>query len=160
MSDAINSVQTRYARVVATMPTVKERIARSGGIRRSTANPHSALSQAEGQNRGGLRRLAEGHSRRAGPGIVLGEQVAAAVQADRAGDGTDEPDTYRPSASPGVYVTTAPPLLSAIRARKALGHPKGRPFPAWPAPQLSSAEWVRDCDEVKTLGGRSACARV
>ena len=161
MSDAINSVQTRYARVVATMPTVP------------SASPEAAASAAARQILiqlyprqkdkidaayvAALKDIPDGPAKT--QGIVLGEQVAAAVQADRAGDGTNEPDTYRPFASPGVYVTTAPALFPQYARAKPWVIPKADHFRPGPPPQLSSAEWVRDYNEVKTLGGTKSTAR-
>jgi hypothetical protein len=48
-------------------------------------------------------------------GVALGERIAAAVQADRASDGTNVPDTYRPLTTPGVWVPTTPPLFAMPR---------------------------------------------
>jgi hypothetical protein len=161
MSDAINSVQARYARVVATVPVVPD------------ASPEAAASAAarqilnqlypkqkekiEAAYEASLKGLAQG------PvliqGIALGEQVAAAVVADRAKDGTDAPDTLRPSASPGVYVTTAPPLFEQYARAKPWVIAKADQFRPGPPPQLSSAAYVRDYNEVKALGGTRSTAR-
>ena len=161
MSDAINSVQTRYARVVATMPTVPG------------ASPEAAASTAARQVLvqlyprqkdkidaayvAALKNIPDGPAKN--QGIALGEQVAAAVQADRAGDGTNEPDTYRPFTTAGVYVTTAPAIFPQYARAKPWVIPKADHFRPGPPPQLSSAEWVRDYNEVKTLGERKSTAR-
>ena len=85
MSDAVNSVQDRYARYVATGPRHAQRVGRGRRGRGGAANPDPALSQSESYNRGGIRGLAQGDSQRCWrrAGIALGEQAAAAVQADR-----------------------------------------------------------------------------
>ena len=79
--------------------------------------------------------------------------------ADRATDGTDAPDTYRPPASPGVYVTTAPPLFEQYARAKPWVIAKADQFRPGPPPQLSSAAYVRDYNEVKALGGARSTAR-
>ncbi len=161
MSDAINSVQPRYARVVATVPLAPG------------ASPEAAASTAarqilnqlypkqkekiEAAYAASLKGIAEGPA--LNQGIALGEQVAAAVVADRANDGTDAPDTYRPSASPGVYVTTAPPLFEQYARAKPWVIAKADQFRPGPPPQLSSAAYVRDYNEVKALGGTRSTAR-
>ena len=89
-------------------------------------------------------------------GIALGEEVAAAVQADRADDGTNAPDTYRPFTSAGVYVTTAPALFPQYASAKPWVIPKADHFRPGPPPQLSSTDWVRDYNEVKALAAPRA----
>jgi len=56
-----------------------------------------------------LSRIPDGTAK--GDGVTLGEQVAALIQADRAGDATNAPDTYRPITAPGVWIPTQPPLF-------------------------------------------------
>src|SRR5207245_844805 len=51
-------------------------------------------------------------------GVALGEQVAAAVLADRSADGTDVADTYRPFTRPGVWVPTTPPSFEEYARAK------------------------------------------
>ena len=111
------------------------RVGRGGRGRGGAANPGPALSQPEGDGRGGIRGIDQGHP--GGPakskGVALGEQVAAAVLADRAADGTNVPDTYRPVTSPGVWVPTTPPIVRAICAGETMGAQERRPVPARPA---------------------------
>jgi PAP2 superfamily len=160
MSDAINSVQARYARVVATVPAVPN------------ASPEAAASAAARQilNQlypkrkekidavyvASLKGIPDGPAR---TGIALGEQVAAAVQADRADDGTNAPDTYRPFTSPGVYVPTTPPVFAQYARAKPWVVAKADQFRPGPPPDLSSAAWASDYNEVKALGGTTSTAR-
>ena len=67
MSDAINSVQARYARVIATVPLVPGASSEAAASAAARQILKSALPETERENRGGLRGIAEGHRRRAGP---------------------------------------------------------------------------------------------
>ena len=161
MSDAINSVQARYARVVATVPLVpgaSSEAAASAAARQILNQLYPKQKEKiEAAHAASMKGIAEGPAR--SQGIALGEQVAAAVVADRANDGTDAPDTYRPSASPGVYVTTAPPLFEQYARAKPWVIAKADQFRPGPPPQLSSATYARDYNEVKELGGTRSTAR-
>ena len=66
-------------------------------------------------------------------GVALGEQAAAAVQADRASGGTNAPDTYRPMTTAGVWVPTTSPIFAQYGAREAVGIYGSRPIPAGPS---------------------------
>lgn len=161
MADAINTVQNRYTRVVATMPLNPDATAEAA----ANAAARTILLQLypkqkdkiEAAYAAGLKGLAEGSALRAG--IALGEQVAAAVQADRANDGTSAPDTYRPHAAPGAYVTTAPAAFPQYATAKPWLLARADVFRPAPPPPLSSATWARDYNEVKELGGAKSSAR-
>ena len=86
-------------------------------------------------------------------GIALGEQVAAAVQADRQTDGTNIPDTYRPVTSPGVWVPTTLPLFAQYAQVKPWVLKSADQFRPGPPPSLSSALYARDYNETKQVGG-------
>jgi hypothetical protein len=83
-------------------------------------------------------------------------EVAEAVHADRANDGTNSPDTYRPHTTPGAYVPTTPPLWEQYARAKPWVLKSADQFRPGPPPALSSAEWARD---VKSLGGSKSTAR-
>lgn len=161
MSDAINSVQPRYARVIAMVPAVPGASPEAAAF----AAARHILNQLypkqkekiEAAYAASLKGIAEGPG--LSEGLALGEQVAAAVAADRANDGTDAPDTYRPSATPGVYVTTAPPLFEQYARAKPWLIAKADQFRPGPPPQLPSAEYAKEYNEVKALGGTESTAR-
>ena len=92
-------------------------------------------------------------------GIALGEQVAALIQADRATDATNVPDTYRPITSPGVWVPTQPPLFPQYAHAKPWGMKSADQFRPGPPPQLTSAIYARDYNEIKELGGSKSTKR-
>jgi hypothetical protein len=161
MSDAINSVQAGYARVVTTIPLVpgaSPEAAASAAARQILNQLYPKQKEKiEAAYEASLKGLAQGPA--LSQGIALGEQVAAAVVADRANDGTDAPDIYRPPASPGVYVTTAPPLFEQYARAKPWVIAKADQFRPGPPPQLSSEAYTRDYNEVKALGGTKSTAR-
>jgi hypothetical protein len=92
-------------------------------------------------------------------GAALGEQVAAAIQAERAADGATAPDTYRPITSPGVWIPTTPPLTEQFARAKPWVLRSADQFRPGPPPQLSSALYARDYNETKSLGGAKSTAR-
>src|SRR6266702_948397 len=112
MSDAINTVQNRYTRVVATLPAgpgaSAEAAAATAARQILTQIYPEQKAKIEEAYAASLKAIPDGPPRT--EGIKLGMAVAEAVQTDRANDGTNVPDTYRPHTTPGVYVTTTPPV--------------------------------------------------
>jgi hypothetical protein len=161
MSDAINSVQDRYAPYIA-----KERPAPAASAEAAAAAAARHILIPLFPNQKAMVDAAYAASLRAIPdspaksdGVALGERVAAAVQADRAADGTDVPDTYRPITAPGVWVPTTPPLFAQYARAKPWGLKSPDQFRPNPPPPLSSAVYARDYNEVKNLGSIKSTAR-
>jgi hypothetical protein len=91
--------------------------------------------------------------------LALGQRVAAAILALRASDGWDTPNTWRPMTSPGVYVPTALPTGSSWGKVTPWMLEKSDQFHPAPPNALGSAAWVRDLNEVKSLGGKDSITR-
>jgi hypothetical protein len=91
-------------------------------------------------------------------GIEAGEQAAAAVLARRAGD-TPSADEYRPHAAPGAYVPTAMPAVPTWSSRKPWLMPTASAFRPSAPPALTSDAWVRDYNEIQSMGGRASTKR-
>ena len=161
MSDAINTVQNRYARVIATLPAAPgasaEAAAATAARQILTEIYPKQKVKIEEAYAASLKAIPDGPAKN--EGIKLGMEVAAAVQADRANDGTNAPDTYRPHTTPGAYVPTAPPLWEQYARAKPWVFKSADQFRPGPPPALSSAEWARDYNEVKNLGGTKSAAR-
>ena len=161
MSDAINTVQNRYTRVVATLPAAPgaspEAAAATAARQILTQVYPEQKAKIEEAYAASLKPIAEGPAKT--EGIKLGMEVAAAVQADRANDGTTTPETYRPHAAPGAYVPTTPPLQEQYARAKPWVLKSADQFRPGPPPALSSAEWARDYNDVKNLGGTNSTAR-
>ena len=161
MSDALNSVRPRYARYVTSIPSkpgASAEAAVAAAARhiliQQYPNQKAIIEKAYATSIGGI---AEGSGK--SEGIALGEQVAAAVLADRAADGTSAPDTYRPVASPGVWVPTTLPLFAQYAQAKPWVLKSADQFRPGPPPQLSSALYARDYNETKSVGGAKSTAR-
>jgi hypothetical protein len=161
MSDAINAVQDRYARYLPDLPTVPSASAEAAAAAAARQilvqlypNQKAIVEEAYGAS---LKAIADGPAKI--EGIALGERVAAAVQADRASDGTNVPDTYRPVTTPGVWVPTAPPLFAEYARVKPWALKSADQFRPGPPPELGSALYARDYNETKNLGGQKSSAR-
>jgi hypothetical protein len=161
MSDAINSVQGRYQRVVATVPAVaaaSPEAAAAAAARQILVQLYpSQKAKIEEAYAASLKAVPEGAARN--EGVALGERVAAEVQADRAADGTRVPDTYRPITTAGVWVPTASPLFAEYARAKPWVFERADQFRPEPPPRLSGALYARDYNETKTLGGAKSTAR-
>jgi len=161
MSDAINAVQGRYARCVANVPAVpgaSAEAAASAAARQILVQLYpNQKAQVEEAYAASLKTIPDGPAK--SEGVALGEQVAAAVQADRADDGTTVPDTYRPLTSPGVWIPTTPPLFAEYARAKPWVLKSADQFRPGPPPLLSSALYARDYNETKNLGGSKSTVR-
>jgi len=154
-------VQNRYTRVVATLPAAPgasaEAAAATAARQILTQVYPEQKAMIEEAYAASLKAIPDGPART--EGIKLGMAVAEAVQADRSNDGTNAPDTYRPHTTPGVYVTTTPPVWPQYARAKPWVLKSADQFRPGPPPALSSAEWARDYNEVKSLGGAKSTAR-
>jgi hypothetical protein len=161
MSDAVNSVQGRYTRYVAKGELARDasaEVAASSAARQvllqAYPNQKAAIDEAHAKSIAGI---PDGPAKTAG--LALGEQIAALVLADRAADGTSAPDTYRPMATPGVWIPTALPILAQYAQAKPWVLRSADQFRPGPPPQLTSAIYARDYNETKNLGGAKSTAR-
>jgi hypothetical protein len=161
MSDAINSVQGRYQRVVATVPAVaaaSPEAAAAAAARQVLVQLYpSQKAKIEEAYAASLTAVPEGTARN--EGVALGERVAAEVQADRAADGTRVPNTYRPITTAGVWVPTTSPSFAEYARAKPWVFERADQFRPEPPPRLSSALYARDYNETKSMGGAKSTAR-
>lgn len=100
-------------------------------------------------------------------GIAAGEEEAAAVLAERSGDGLDTASVEKPftppPAAPGVWQPTPPTFGPAVR----FGQKDGRSFllasnsqfRPGPPPALGSPEYLEDLAEVRAFGRDTGSAR-
>lgn len=161
MSDAINSVQPRYARYltsVPSVPTANASVAAASAARQillqlyPTQKPIIEKAYATS-----LEGIADSAAKI--DGIALGERVALAVQADRAADGTSVPDTYRPITAAGTWVPTVMPVFAQYARAKPWGMKSAEQFRPAPPPKLSSALYARDYNETKIMGALKSTVR-
>src|SRR5262245_59182273 len=161
MSDAINTVQGRYATYTAKLPAAPNSSAEAAAV---SAARHILIQLLPAQRAkideayaDSLARLPDGAAKN--DGITLGERVAALVQADRSTDATNVPDTYRPITTPGVWIPTQPPSFAEYAQAKPWGMNSADQFRPGPPPPLSSALYARDYNETKDLGGAKSVKR-
>jgi hypothetical protein len=161
MADAVNSAKGRYALYIASVPATPDASAEAAA---STAarqilvalypNQKAMIEEAYAAS---LKAVPDGAAK--SKGVVLGEQVAAAVQNDRASDGTNVPDEYRPLTTPGVWVPTTFPLFAQYARAKPWVLKSADQFRPGPPPQLTSEIYARDYNETKNLGGIRSTVR-
>ena len=161
MSDAINTVENRYTRVVATLPAApgaSAEAAAAAAARQILTQIYPAQkAKIEETYAASLKAVPDGPAKT--EGIKLGIAVAEAVQADRVNDGTTVPESYRPHAAPGAYVPTTIPLWEQYARAKPWVLKSADQFRPGPPPALSSAAWADAYNEVKSLGGTKSTAR-
>lgn len=104
-----------------------------------------------------LAKLADGPAKAAG--IAAGEKAAAAVLARRLDDGAATPERYRPLTAAGTYVPTAAVAAPQWVQRKPWNMTSPAQFRPAPPPALTSAQWARDFEEVRTLGSKASNKR-
>jgi hypothetical protein len=162
MSDAVNSVQNKYALYET-----------AGAMRNPDASAEAAAAAAarfilvqqvpaqkaiiEQAFEATIKGVPDSAARTAG--IALGEKCAAAVLADRASDRTDVPDTYRPVTTPGVWIPTTPPIFAEYAQAKPWVIEKADAMRPGPPPDLKSELYARDYNETKDFGGARSTKR-
>jgi hypothetical protein len=92
-------------------------------------------------------------------GVKIGEEVAAKMRALRADDGSNTPNAYRPITQPGVYVPTAMTIGWECITMTPFAIASPSQFRPGPPPDLKSAEWAKDYNEIKELGDKNSSKR-
>jgi hypothetical protein len=77
----------------------------------------------------------------------------------RAKDGADEPESYRPRTTAGVYVPTAIPVFSHFPTVTPFLMTSGTQFRPAAPPALDSLVWTTDVNEIRLLGARNSTVR-
>ena len=90
---------------------------------------------------------------------AYGESVGKGVVASRQAIAKAVVNTYRPRTSAGIYVSTALPIGFDMANTTPWALTSPSQFRPAPPPKLDSDTWVRDYNEVKTLGARNSTAR-
>jgi hypothetical protein len=96
-------------------------------------------------------------------GVAVGEQVAALLIAERAGDGYRVPATYTPPNPPipGVWLPTAPtpPVGTYVGLMDPFSLDSADQFRPGGPPPLRSRRWARDYNEVRDIGSATSATR-
>jgi hypothetical protein len=106
---------------------------------------------------GSLSGIADGDAK--SKGIELGKKAAAEIIALRAGDGSNAPESYRPSTTPGVYVPTTMPAESTSPKLKPWAMSTAAQFRPGAPPALNSEIWTRDVNEIREIGSSTSTRR-
>jgi hypothetical protein len=161
MADAINTVQNRYTRYAykgKVLSGASPEAAAASAARSALLALYPAQQKMiEDAYALSMSAIADTPAKQAG--IALGAEAAAAVVAERADDNTSVPDTYRPLTTAGVWIPTAPPATAQYARAKPWGFDRADRFRPGPPPALTSAEYARDYNETKSLGGTRSTQR-
>jgi hypothetical protein len=161
MADAVNTVQNRYTRYAYKGKVLSgaspEAAAISAARSALLALYPAQQKMIEDAYAVSMRAIADTPAKQAG--VALGAEAAAAVVAERADDNTSIPDTHRPLTTPGVWIPTTPPLTAQYARAKPWGFDAADRFRPGPPPALTSAEYARDYNETKSLGGARSTQR-
>ena len=161
MSDAVNSVQNKYAIYV---PGGTSTPAASAEAAAAAAARTVLLKQLPAQKalieqafEASTKDIPDGAAKK--DGLAIGEKCGTAIIADRASDGTNVPDTYRPVTTPGTWIPTTPPIFAEYaRATPWVMKSADQVRPPAP-PDLKSERYARDYNETKEIGGAKSARR-
>ncbi len=161
MFDAVNSIDRRYTpyrvQVSAAAGTSREAAAAAAAHFALVRLYPDQAKDVDSSYQTSLAAVPDGEPK--SKGIQLGEQVAAEILALRAKDGADAPNTYRPYTAAGIYVPTVLPVASTWGQVTPFALKESSQFRP-PAPvSLQSAQWAKDCDEVKKMGAKTGSGR-
>jgi len=160
-ADAVNTIQnrhTRYAYQGKLQPDASSEAAAASAARNALLALFPVQRpRIEEVYAGNLRALPDGPMKMVGE--TVGAEAAAAVIANRADDKTTVPDIYRPVTTAGVWIPTTPPITAQYAQAKPWGFDRSDKFRPGPPPPLTSAEYGRDYNETKTLGGTRSAQR-
>jgi hypothetical protein len=92
-------------------------------------------------------------------GVELGKKAAAEIIALRANDGSNTPESYRPTTSPGVYVPTIVPAESTAGKITPWVMRTGSQFRPAAPPSLTSDVWTKDLNEIREYGSLNSTKR-
>jgi hypothetical protein len=158
--DAVNSVDPRFTpyRFAVEAPAGASKEAAAA------AAAHAVLSAMVPPQRqafdvelaASLEKIPDGQAKT--DGIAVGRAVAEKMLAWRAADGFSAKASDSPGTAPGVWQRTPPAMAPGVLPQLGAVTPfvlkSADQFPAKARPALSSAEFARDFNEIKSLGGR------
>jgi hypothetical protein len=161
MFDAVNSIERRYRPYMVQLQAPKETSKEAAAAAAAGTVLASLLPVAAEQLKTDLGAYLATMPNNAAKmdGVKLGEAVAAKILAERARDGSDAPDSYRPMTQPGVYIPTAPTASPMWPNVTPFAMPSPSQFRPEPPIPLNGAQWAADYDEIRTLGGRTSAKR-
>jgi hypothetical protein len=161
MFEAVNAIDKRYApynvSLVADQGTSREAAAASAAHDVLVALYPDQKADLDATLARSLSAIADGDAR--SKGVELGKKAAADIVALRANDGSNTPESYRPTTSPGVYVPTIVPAESAAAKITPWVMQTASQFRPAPPPALTSDVWTRDLNEIREYGSLNSAKR-
>jgi hypothetical protein len=161
MFEAVNAIDKRYTpykfALVADRGTSPEAAAASAAHEVLLALYPDQKPDLDATLAGSLSGIADGDAK--SKGIELGKKAAAEIIALRAGDGSNTPESYRPSTTPGVYVPTTMPAESTSPKLKPWAMSTAAQFRPGPPPALNSETWTRDVNKIREIGSSTSTGR-
>jgi hypothetical protein len=161
MFDAVNSVERRYQPYRVQLATPKETSKDAAAAAAAAGTLAALLPAAAEEMKAALNAYLAGlpAGTAQNDGVTVGEEVAAKIAAERARDGADAPDAYRPKAKAGVYVPT--PITASSMWPGVTPFAMSSPSQFRPAPPLplKGAQWATDYNEIKALGSKTSTTR-
>ena len=165
--EAVNAVTGRYRPYLGTIPAPSGASPEAAAI----AAAHAVLveyvqdraADLDAARAASLAAIPDGQAKE--DGIAVGESAAAAMIAEREGDGSETPQFHRPSSSkPGVWQLTpsCPPqggVFLHVRDVKPFGIRRSDQFRTGPPPALKSFHYARDYIEVSRRGDADSTHR-
>jgi vanadium-dependent haloperoxidase-like protein len=159
--EALNAIDRRYQpyrlALVADRKTSREATAAAAGNAILVALYPEQKATLDAMLAQQLAAVPEGPARERG--LILGRKAAADILELRQDDGSDAPDTWRPSTQPGRYVPTAPVASAGVGAWTPWVMTRGAQFRPPPPPAFTSPTWTRDVNEIREMGGLDSRSR-
>ena len=159
--EAVNAIDKRYTPYKLNLPadrgTSREAAAASAAHDVLVALYPDQKPDLDATLATSLAAIADGEAK--AKGIDLGRKAAAEIIALRANDGNGAPESYRPQASPGVYVPTIVPIESTAAKLTPFVMRTASQFRPAPPPALTSEVWTRDLNEIREIGSSNSAKR-
>ena len=161
MFEAVNAIDKRYApyrlNLVADRTASKEAAAASAAHDVLVALYPDQKADLDAMLAASLAGITDTETK--SKGIELGKRAAAEIIALRSNDGSNAPESYRPTTTPGVYVPTATPIESTSSKITPWAMSTGSQFRPAPPPVLTSETWTRDLNEIREVGSFASTKR-
>src|SRR6266849_6601846 len=161
MFDAVNSIEHRYRPYLLQLPAAKgtsKEAAAAAAAAAALAGLHpNATEEMNAALTAYLAAMPPGPAKE--DGIKLGRAIAAKIVAQRATDGSDAADAYRPKTRPGVYVPTPITVSSMWPNVTPFAMMSPSQFRPEPPIALNGKQWAADYNEIKMLGAKNSTTR-
>ena len=159
--ESVNAITKRYPQagyLKLEAPAGASMEAAVAAVNRAVLNRMATTQGAavEAAYQAALAAIAEGPAK--ADGIALGEKAVAGILALRAPTGAPTV-YYRPVTTPGNYVPTVVPANADLPPARCWVLDRLDQFRPGPPPDLKSAVWARDYNEVKAFGARTGSQR-